>query len=54
MKRLTVLSALALAGMLSTGAAVAQTEPIIFVHGYVGSNSNWSTMMSRFRADGYQ
>lgn len=53
MKRVTLLSALALAGMLSGGAAVAQTEPIIFVHGYVGSNSNWSTMMSRFRNSGY-
>lgn len=53
MKRLTVLSALALAGMLSGGAAVAQTEPIIFVHGYSGSSSNFSTMMSRFTASGY-
>lgn len=53
MKRVTLLSALALAGVLSAGTAAAQTEPIIFVHGYSGSGSNWSTMMSRFRADGY-
>jgi triacylglycerol lipase len=52
-KRFAVLSALALAGALSGGAALAQTEPIIFVHGYSGNSSNWSTMISRFTASGY-
>nr|QRD81038.1 lipolytic protein [uncultured bacterium] len=28
-------------------------DPILFVHGFSGSGSNWSTMISRFRADGW-
>jgi triacylglycerol lipase len=53
MKRVLALSALALAGMFSTGAAMAQSEPIIFVHGYSGNSTNWATMMGRFTASGY-
>jgi len=41
-----------------TGAAFAPTgalalDPILFVHGWNGSASNWNTMVSRFEKDGY-
>jgi triacylglycerol lipase len=29
-------------------------DPILFVHGYGGSNSNWDVMRARFLADGWQ
>lgn len=41
---------LTLSGMST---AAAQSEPIIFVHGYSGSTSNWNTMVSRFTGSGY-
>lgn len=47
---LAAAAALSLAGM---GSALAQSEPLVFVHGYSGSNSNWNTMVSRFTASGY-
>ena len=53
MKRLATLAGIALAALFTSGLAAAQTEPIVFVHGYSGSSSNWSTMMSRFRSSGY-
>jgi triacylglycerol lipase len=53
MKRFILSASLAVASLFSGTAAVAQTEPIIFVHGYSGSGSNWSTMISRFRSSGY-
>ena len=28
-------------------------DPILFVHGFTGSSTNWDTMVSRFRADGW-
>src|SRR4028118_1268122 len=28
-------------------------DPILFVHGWTGSASNWNTMISRFKADGW-
>ena len=28
-------------------------DPILFVHGYLGSTSNWDTMIGRFKADGW-
>lgn len=31
----------------------ADRQPIVFVHGFSGSASNWDTMISRFKADGY-
>ncbi|MQA26147.1 MAG: alpha/beta fold hydrolase [Micromonosporaceae bacterium] len=34
-------------------ASAAVRDPIVFVHGYNGSASNWNTMVSRFRSDGY-
>jgi triacylglycerol lipase len=41
-----------------TGAALAPAsslaiDPILFVHGWSGSASNWNTMISRFEADGW-
>lgn len=29
-------------------------DPILFVHGYLGSSANWETMKQRFIADGWQ
>lgn len=52
-KRMTALASVALAATLACGSAAAQTEPIVFVHGYGGSSSNWSTMISRFTSSGY-
>ncbi|MGI5270436.1 esterase/lipase family protein [Nonomuraea sp. CA-218870] len=33
--------------------ARADTEPILFVHGYGGNGGRWSTMIDRFEADGW-
>jgi triacylglycerol lipase len=47
----TTLAALAL---LLSSAAVAQAHfPILFVHGWKGSESNWTTMIERFEKDGW-
>jgi triacylglycerol lipase len=60
-----VLAALSLAACEATTApqgleaALARTptvttrDPILFVHGWSGSASNWNTMVSRFKADGW-
>ncbi|MGY4827940.1 esterase/lipase family protein [Sphaerotilaceae bacterium SBD11-9] len=53
MKRIATLAGIALAATLTCGQAAAQTEPIVFVHGYSGNSSNWATMISRFTASGY-
>lgn len=53
MKRTAILASVALASVLACGQAAAQTEPIVFVHGYSGNSSNWSTMIGRFTASGY-
>ncbi|MBL0730247.1 triacylglycerol lipase [Piscinibacter sp. HJYY11] len=53
MKRTAILASVALASALACGQAAAQTEPIVFVHGYSGSSSNFSTMIGRFTASGY-
>lgn len=40
--------------VVATGAASAAVhDPIVFVHGYLGSAGNWDTMISRFKTDGY-
>ncbi|QYC40225.1 Extracellular esterase EstB precursor [Nonomuraea coxensis DSM 45129] len=36
-----------------TPPARADTEPILFVHGYGGNGGRWSTMIDRFEADGW-
>ncbi|WP_433830989.1 esterase/lipase family protein [Actinoplanes sp. CA-015351] len=46
-----VLAALALSPALP--AAAAPGTPVVFVHGYTGSASNWTTAISVFRAGGY-
>lgn len=59
MRRLThLLAALALAAVSlvaspATPARAAGHDPIVFVHGYWGSDWNWDVMLSRFRADGW-
>ncbi len=53
MKRIVTLASIALASLFACGHAAAQSEPIVFVHGYSGSSSNFSSMMSRFTASGY-
>ncbi len=53
MKRIATLASIALASLFTCGQAAAQTEPIVFVHGYSGSSSNFSTMISRFTSSGY-
>lgn len=40
------------ASVLATPARAART-PVVFVHGYTGSASNWTTAMSVFRSGGY-
>lgn len=40
-------------GAFAATNALAQSEPIIFVHGYSGSTSNFDTMVNRFTASGY-
>ncbi|MBT2470566.1 triacylglycerol lipase [Streptomyces sp. ISL-66] len=66
MKRSLVTAAVAVAGALvavqASGPAQASSSPtfnqgssnpILFVHGYSGDGSNWSTMANRFRTDGW-
>ncbi|MDI1463058.1 alpha/beta fold hydrolase [Catellatospora sp. KI3] len=37
----------------ATAANAATSTPVIFVHGYTGSGSNWTTALSVFRAGGF-
>lgn len=56
MRRLVVLLAVvvtALALSPAQPAAAAPGTPVIFVHGYTGSASNWTTAIAVFRAGGY-
>jgi triacylglycerol lipase len=53
---LAVAIALALAGLVAvppTGAAAQERDPIVFVHGYSGGKSNWTTMVGRFATAGW-
>jgi len=55
-KRLTAfVSAIALCvtGAAFSPASSLALDPILFVHGWSGSASNWSTMIGRFEKDGY-
>jgi triacylglycerol lipase len=45
--------ALCMAGAAFAPAGAMALDPILFVHGWNGSASNWSTMVSRFEKDGY-
>ncbi|HEY8490833.1 MAG TPA: triacylglycerol lipase [Dehalococcoidia bacterium] len=48
--------ALALALFAPSGreSRATHVDPILFVHGFSGSASNWDTMISRFRSDGWE
>ncbi|MGC9665925.1 esterase/lipase family protein [Planosporangium sp. 12N6] len=49
-----MVAALVLAGITPAGVAhAAARTPVVFVHGFTGSASNWTTAMSVFRAAGY-
>ena len=37
----------------SVGSALAQTEPVVFVHGYSGNSGNFSSIIGRMTASGY-
>jgi len=54
---LGILAALAIGAAVVTGAApqaaAATTTPVVFVHGYTGSASNWTTAMAVFRSAGW-
>jgi triacylglycerol lipase len=53
-RRLTAfVSAIALCIAVAVPATASAQDPILFVHGWSGSASNWSTMISRFEKDGY-
>ncbi|HEX5983573.1 MAG TPA: alpha/beta fold hydrolase [Solirubrobacterales bacterium] len=55
-KRLTAFVsaiALCLAGAAVAPAGALALDPILFVHGWSGSASNWNTMIAEFEADGY-
>src|SRR5918994_3451020 len=55
-KRLTALvtaTALCLTGAALAPASSMALDPILFVHGWNGSASNWNTMKARFEKDGY-
>jgi triacylglycerol lipase len=45
--------ALCLAGAAFVPASSLALDPILFVHGWSGSASNWNTMKARFEKDGY-
>jgi triacylglycerol esterase/lipase EstA (alpha/beta hydrolase family) len=45
--------AICLAGASLSPASSFAVDPILFVHGWSGSASNWNTMISRFEKDGW-
>jgi triacylglycerol lipase len=50
----TMVAALVLVGIIPAGAAhAAARTPVVFVHGFSGSASNWTTALSVFRSAGY-
>jgi triacylglycerol lipase len=54
MRRTMLAVVLAIAALLVAGAAGATAhDPILFVHGWNGSESNWSTMISNFEREGW-
>ncbi|MDN3296504.1 triacylglycerol lipase [Streptomyces ficellus] len=50
---LLALPAMAPAAAADTSTYRPSSNPILFVHGYNGSASNWDTMVSRFKNDGW-
>jgi triacylglycerol lipase len=56
MKRLTAfvsVLAICITGAALSPAGALALDPILFVHGWSGSASNWNTMIGRFEKDGY-
>jgi triacylglycerol lipase len=56
MKRLTAfvsVIAICVTGAALSPAGALALDPILFVHGWSGSASNWNTMIGRFEKDGY-
>ena len=53
MKRVVLLAACCVAGLLGTAPAATANDPILFVHGWNSNSSTWDTMVSRFAADGW-
>jgi triacylglycerol lipase len=56
MKRLTAfvsVIAICMTGAALSPAGALALDPILFVHGWSGSASNWNTMIGRFEKDGY-
>ena len=53
MRSRTALAAAAASIAVAMPTAAAAHDPIVFVHGYTGNGSNWSTMIDRFRAAGW-
>ncbi len=49
----TSLFAICLAGAAVVPAGAFAVDPILFVHGYARSASDWNTMIGRFEKDGY-
>jgi triacylglycerol esterase/lipase EstA (alpha/beta hydrolase family) len=47
------LVAVCIVGTVLAPASALGLDPILFVHGYSGSASNWSTMIERFEKDGW-
>ncbi len=45
--------AICLAGTALGPASALALDPILFVHGFSGSSSNWNTMIERFEKDGW-
>lgn len=55
-RRLTAFTsavAVCIAGAALAPASSLAVDPILFVHGWSGSASNWNTMIGRFEKDGY-
>ncbi len=55
-RRLTAFAsavAVCIAGAALAPASSLAVDPILFVHGWSGSASNWNTMIGRFEKDGY-
>ncbi|GAA2787230.1 esterase/lipase family protein [Saccharopolyspora taberi] len=51
---ITAFLALSTAGTATAAAEAQDRDPVVFVHGYLSNNSNWSHAEGVFRAAGYQ
>ena len=53
MRKTLLAAVLAMAALLAPAAGAAAHDPILFVHGWNGSESNWSTMIANFEREGW-